>query len=648
MADTDLGELRRPARPIEQRIERIARWRAQGLAGGQADSTFPADATDGAVFASGGDTSVVTGGGGAGAGNWEYDTFSLTSATTNLFTLTAVPVDKSEVVRVNGLVLTRAEYTITSNVLTFTDLDAVRLGIGADTWTIALNYAYTDLATPGGSVFTGAFVIGTNETFPEAIAANDVGILFCRDDGGTPSGVFSTWTQLRDATSTGMDIWVGSGVGSGTSVDISTSFGDAGLIAVFRGVEDAVTIADLESTVTSPPTTGPMSTTAATATTGQLVVSAAMLTNGSGGDLALDGSVTTTGFGSPLSAVGSGGFYDIGIVAGVAASTSVSAEFGVSGTTGGGSGGGSEVVNVVFSAGTTTDPVVAIPGGDYVPPTPPTTPGTHVLRYQRPDTTGYTALDVVAGGTFNLDNGTDYAITASGPIDSNYVRLVGGRNLDVYGLVFDFDPAVPTGSYDADRRGLHIKDGPNPNLKRVIYIEGLYLRSGYYSDGIQVALRHENDVTLIVQAMRSDAKGWGQRSGVHSDLIQFYGGPLNFFGDCITGTYQTYQGIFMRPADGRPLPSGADKTDWQLSRVNLESGDGPSGGAHYLLWDDQPAWTGLTLDEVYITGASGYDVTDGNANMPATGLFQNATPSGGDWAPSSWWVGDTYTSPGYV
>ena len=207
---------------------------------------------------------------------------------------------------------------------------------------------------------------------------------------------------------------------------------------------------------------------------------------------------------------------------------------------------------------------------------------------------------------------------------------------------------MPTGSYDADRRGLHIKDGPNPNLKRVIYCEGVYLRSGYYSDGIQLALRHENDVTFICQALRSDAYGWGERSGVHSDLIQFYGGPLNALLDCITGKLQTYQGVFGRPADNRGLPSGPDKIDWQYSRINLESAIGPDGtGAHYLLWDDQPAWTNLTLDEVYITGGRN-DVTDGNGNIPSAGLHQNATPAGGDWAPSSWWVGDTYVSPGYV
>ena len=147
MADTALGELRRPPRNLNQRIERLARGRAEGLANGANDALFPSGVTDSVVFAaSGGSDAAATT---APAPRWEYDTFALTASTTNSFALAATPLDKSEVVRVNGLVLTRAEYTITGSTLTFTDLDAARLGIGADTWTIALNYAYYDLAAPG-------------------------------------------------------------------------------------------------------------------------------------------------------------------------------------------------------------------------------------------------------------------------------------------------------------------------------------------------------------------------------------------------------------------------------------------------------------------------------------------------------------------
>lgn len=646
MADTALGELRRPARPIEQRIERLARWRAQGLDAGESDAPFPADAMDSAAFAGSGDSAAGPAEGGAGTPQWLFDAFDLESGTANSFALSATPIENSEVVRVNGLVLEPTEYTITGSTLELTDIAAVRLGVGSDTWRLVLNYAYYDLATGSGDVITSAYITETGTTLPETVVAGDVALCFLRDDGGTPTGTFSTWTLLHAGAGGGVDIWAGEGVGTGTSVGVTggSGFGNDGVVAVFRGVSDPVSVAVLQVQMHQPPTASPIdATAAASASVGRMVTSVAIMTPGGGGDWALPGTYTSAGIGAPLSQVGGNSFYDLVVVAGLANGASVDTSFDVTGS----AGDGGAVYNIVFGPAP-GDPAIATPDGTYTPPTPPATPGTHVLRYQRPDTTGYTALDVVAGGTFNLDNSLDYAITASGPITSDYVRLVGGRNLDIYGLVFDFDGSVPTGSYDSARRGLHIKDGPNPFLKRVIYCEGIYLRSGYYSDGIQIALRSENDVTFICQALRSDAYGWGKRSGVHSDLIQCYGGPLNMFLDCITGKLQTYQGIFARPADSRPLPSGADKEDWQWSRINLESTTGPDGtGAHYLLWDGSPSWTNLTLDEVYIDGG-GNDVTDGNGNIPSSGLFQNATPGGGDWAPSSWWVGDTYVSPGYV
>lgn len=647
MADTELGELRRPTRPLDERLERIARWRAQGLDTGESDATFPSDATDAAVFAGGGDTGQAAEGS-ATTPEWLFDEFNLTSSTPNSFALSATPVANSEVVRVNGLVLEPSEYVITGSTLVLDDIAAVRLGIGADTWRLVANYAYFDAASPvfdppstitgwnlnGDAVAAGATVVLTDgttnqagsmvttETIPAGWSNISLEVTIDYTPGGSRGDGFVM--GLLDST-VHPDIYVG---GNGSNLGFGPLTGmvyaAAWIDTYSAGSEAKLSSRDASANVADATLAGYH---AGTGVNDYVVTFTATDPGRASATLSWNGSTILSSIADlyvpttprVILSGGTGAFVEEVIVTAVTVTTD--------------------------GAG---DSAIAQPGGTYTPPTPPATPGTHVLRYQRPDTTGYTPLDVAAGGTFNLDKDTDYAITASTPVDSNYVRLVGGRNLDIYGVIFDFDAAVPTGSYDGERRGLHIKDGPNPNLKRVIYCEGVYLRSGYYSDGIQVALRYENDVTFICQALRSDAYGWGKKAGVHSDLIQFYGGPLNFFGDCITGKLQTYQGIFMRPADGRSLPSGADKEDWQLSRVNLESATGPSGGAHYLLWDDKPTWTNLTLDEVYITGASGYDVTDGNGNMPATGLFQNATPSGGDWAPSSWWVGDTYTSPGYV
>ncbi len=143
MADSELGELRRPPRPVEQRIERLARWRAQGLAGGASDSPFPVDFVDGSAIAG----ASEDGASGGVVPDWYFETFSVTSGSASTVTLTFVPIIYSEVVRLNGITLApTVDYTIAENVLTFADLTSLRMGIGSDTWTLDLHYAYTETA----------------------------------------------------------------------------------------------------------------------------------------------------------------------------------------------------------------------------------------------------------------------------------------------------------------------------------------------------------------------------------------------------------------------------------------------------------------------------------------------------------------------
>ncbi len=143
MADSELGELRRPPRPVEHRIERIARWRAQGLAGGASDSPFPVDFVDGSAVPG----ATEDGAGGGVIPDWYFETFSVTSGSASTVTLTYVPTEYSEVVRLNGVTLARTvDYTISESTLTFADLTGLRLGIGSNTWTLDVSYAYTDTA----------------------------------------------------------------------------------------------------------------------------------------------------------------------------------------------------------------------------------------------------------------------------------------------------------------------------------------------------------------------------------------------------------------------------------------------------------------------------------------------------------------------
>lgn len=145
MADTTLGVLRRAPRPVEQRTERIARWRAQGLANGAADSTFPGDATDGAVFSggAGGDSEAVQ-----TSVRWYGERFVVGPSSTGVLTLTYQPQEWSEVVSYNGIRLDPiSEYAIDGRTLTLTDVADLTLGVTGTNY-LVINYAITDIATP--------------------------------------------------------------------------------------------------------------------------------------------------------------------------------------------------------------------------------------------------------------------------------------------------------------------------------------------------------------------------------------------------------------------------------------------------------------------------------------------------------------------
>lgn len=304
-----------------------------------------------------------------------------------------------------------------------------------------------------------------------------------------------------------------------------------------------------------------------------------------------------------------------------------------------------EITAVDVASDVTGDPVT--PPTPYDPPPTPPLPITDLLTWAPPSTGGYEPYEIPAsGGTINLDHRADWELTAPDVVTSNYVRLVGGRNVVLQtGIIMDF-PGVPTGSYDSARRGFHIKDGPDPNLRRVIHLQGVWLRDGYWSDGIQIALRSENDTTVVLEDIRIDGYLWGKESGVHSDALQCYGGPRTLLVDGFTAKLCTYQGFFLNPGDDRSLPSGLGQS-WKLRRVNLEGATGPDGPAHYLLADMKPGFTKLICEDVYTTGQM-YSATDSFGRFPSSGLYESATPPGGDFVPASRWDGGSYTSPGYA
>lgn len=284
--------------------------------------------------------------------------------------------------------------------------------------------------------------------------------------------------------------------------------------------------------------------------------------------------------------------------------------------------------------------------GGYTPST-----GTPItgLTWAPPDTTGFEPITVPAdGGPINMRADTDYVLSPpSGDEITGPVSLNGGRNVVWKGGIHSGRTSVPSGTYDSSRRGIRISDSSlgASAPTRVVFLEGHWFKPGtYLSDGIQIALRKENNTIVVLQNIRIDATNYGQQSSVHADAIQAWGGPMQLLVDGFTAKNCTYQGFYLDPADGRSMPTGSH-SGWVFRRVNL-AGSSLLGGAKYLLAIREPGYASITNDRVYTIG-QGHSATDGFGSWPSSGLTQSANPPGGDWVPSSLWSGGTYTSPGY-
>ena len=347
MADSELGELRRPNRPVEYRIERLARWRAQGLAGGTSDSVFPADAVDDALASDGSGE-----GDGGDPPSWYCDTFNLTSATTSPLTLTYYPLFRSEVVRLNGVTLEPdVDYTIDGFELSLVDLADLRLGIGSDTWDLVASYAYVDAAEPTPDLWFLWDVY--NDTSPdEALAGDEIGFLFVPGDSTAVSGYFETW-ELVDDGGTGaatdgpdatIDVWRGTGAAVSGTISITapaSATRKGAILAVFRDFDTTATVerlSQIEYDVNDVPAT--VTASGAGADEGDFVFAAI---RGKNNFLAAcfpdedETLYTDTGFATEDRLMsGSGGTYGNGIAVscGIASSTSVSTDFPMGGTDG--------------------------------------------------------------------------------------------------------------------------------------------------------------------------------------------------------------------------------------------------------------------------------------------------------------------------
>ena len=283
---------------------------------------------------------------------WVEDHFSVTSGSLGPFTLSYLPRDNSEDIKLNGVgVLRTTEWTRSG--VTVTVDSGVFLGISG-TWDLTVQYEVLDavqtVAAPGPAPldYVAAANPSTNViTLPSTPSSTDIGILFAEQNSSAVSGGFATWTKVHDGGH--IDIWIGSGGGVSSTVT-TTALGNCSTIAVYTGVA-SVTLADIQATNLATSATGNVSAAAAAAAVGDIVLGGVYgfpgflngyYPNGGHSEVGFDGALfanSQTGGGTN----GSG----CAMTAGTASTTAPDATFAM--TDGGAGNGFGEVINVVFT-----------------------------------------------------------------------------------------------------------------------------------------------------------------------------------------------------------------------------------------------------------------------------------------------------------
>lgn len=269
-----------------------------------------------------------------------------------------------------------------------------------------------------------------------------------------------------------------------------------------------------------------------------------------------------------------------------------------------------------------------------VDPPPVVVPPTGALPYAPPSGVFQRFTIPAAGGTVTIPAGVDALLVAPSTI-TGPVTIKGGRHRVLIGARLGGRKTKPSGSYDGTNRGIRLSDGDDAGTD---HIEGVYGEPGsYFSDFIQVAIRSNNRRVVQIQNCRNDGTTYGDKGGVHADVIQCWGGPAVLRVHNLTARNVTYQGFYMDCADGRSLPTQLEP--WRFSNINLVG----TSTARYLYADREPGFTRATASDVWIYG-SPYNNADSFGNAPA-GVKVGLVP---DFVPASLWGSGAYTSPGYA
>jgi hypothetical protein len=345
MADSELGEVRRPQRADIERLLRATGYRSQGMAGGTTDTVSPLDESDDSGLAadlSGGDDGDET-------PAWFAETKDVTEDTTWVL-LTYAPVEFSEVLRLNGVTMVRGvDYSVSQRTVTLLDPADLLAGIGGDTWTIEATYPYTDAVVEEPAItetIASDYVNpGLNEaTLPSAVTAGQIALLIAGGNLTGFTGGFATWTKIWGGSTTGeVALWLGTGVGTGTTIthtDTGSATDDAQFVlAVFDDVTGGVEVRDAD-TVTLVATDDPAVTPTLAVTPGELVICAMRGENSGTDSYHPDTSATDTGFTGTYLRSYKGVFYGQGVAMSIGFATedavSSSIDVVVTGTAAGG------------------------------------------------------------------------------------------------------------------------------------------------------------------------------------------------------------------------------------------------------------------------------------------------------------------------
>lgn len=296
-------------------------------------------------------------------------------------------------------------------------------------------------------------------------------------------------------------------------------------------------------------------------------------------------------------------------------------------------------VTETVTASPTTSPSGPSPSSTPTPtPTPSATGGIGGLPFSPPVLTNPVTIQIAAsGGTYSASSTTDCVFVAP-QVVTGPVTLTGCDDRVFIGGIFQQSTTTPTGSYDSTRRGIRLYD-TGSSATGTDYLEGLWFRSGKYSDAIQIAHRTTSR-RVVLQNIRIDAYTWGTSGGVHADSLQCWGGPAELHVYGFTALHATYQGAYCDSNDSRTQPTTRGAWTWQNMNI---VGDASTGGARYLFADRRPAFTRSTASDVWIYG-SPYNNADSFGNAPA-GVKVGLVP---DFVPASLWGSGAYTSPGYM